>query len=66
MGGPMKVMKNHFWIYYMTNHRLQFTTPQLAMKSLRPEHFSASEVVLHTCGPTQTFAKYVPYRQSIK
>ena len=32
---------------------------QLAMRSLRPEHFSTSEVVLHTCGPTQTVAKCV-------
>ena len=39
---------------------------QLAIRSLRPEHFSTSEVVLHTCGPTQTVAKYVPYRWSIK
>ena len=39
---------------------------ELAMRSFRPEHFSTSEVVLHTCGPTQTVAKYVPYRLSIK
>ena len=39
---------------------------QLAMMSLRLEHFSTSEVVLHTCGPTQTVAKYVPYGWSIK
>ena len=31
------------------------------MRSLR-----TSEVVLDTCGPTQTVAKYVPYRWSIK
>ena len=39
---------------------------QLAMRSLNPEHFFASEVVLHTCGPTQTVAKCVPYRWSIQ
>ena len=33
--------------------------------SLRPEHFSTSELVLHTCGPTQTVAEDVPYRWSI-
>ena len=38
---------------------------QLAMRSLRPEHFSTSEVVLHTCGPSQNAAKYVLYRRSI-
>ena len=38
---------------------------QLAMRSLCPEHFSTLEVVLHTCGPIQTVAKYVPYRWSI-
>ena len=38
---------------------------QLAMRSLCPEHFVTSEVVLHTCGPTQTVAKCVAYRWSI-
>ena len=42
------------------------TKPQLPMRSLRPEHFFTSEVVLHTCGPTQTVAKSVLYRWSIK
>ena len=40
--------------------------PQLAMRSLRPENFSTSEGVLHTCGPTQTVAKYVSYRWNNK
>ena len=44
----------------------EFKITQLAMRSLRPEDFSTSEVVLHTCGPTQIVAKYVPYRWSIK
>ena len=39
---------------------------QLAMRSLRLEHFSTSVVVLHTCGPTQTVDTYVPYRWSIQ
>ena len=38
----------------------------LAMRSLRPEDFFTSEVVLHTCGPTQTVAKCVLYRWSIQ
>ena len=37
-----------------------FTLTQLAMRSLRPEHFFTSEVVLRTWGPTQTVAKCVP------
>ena len=45
---------------------LKFNGTQLAMRSLRPEQFSTSEVVLRTCGPTQTVAKYVPYRWSIQ
>ena len=36
------------------------------MRSLRPENFFTSHVVLHTCGPTQTVAKFVPYRGSIQ
>ena len=39
---------------------------QLAMRSLRPEDFSTSELVLHTFGPTQTVAKCVPHRWSIQ
>ena len=44
----------------------EFKITQLAMRSLRQEEFSTSEVVLHTCGPIQTVAKYVPYRWIIK
>ena len=36
------------------------------MRSLRPEYFFTSEVVHHTCGPTQTVAKCVSYRWSIQ
>ena len=39
---------------------------QLAMRSLRPEHFFTSEKVLRTWGPTKTVAKCVPYRSSIQ
>ena len=34
------------------------------MRSLCPENFSILEVVLHTCGPTQTVAKFDAYRWS--
>ena len=39
---------------------------QLAMRSLRPEYFFTSKMVLHTCGPSQAVAKCVPYRLIIE
>ena len=40
----------------LSSHCILVSPPQLAMRSLRPEHFSKLEVVLHTGGPTQTVA----------
>ena len=59
----------HPWGSPIVSSRILFQnndSSQVAMRSLRPEQFSTPEVVLHTCRPTQTIAKYVPYRRSIK
>ena len=60
---PVPANEKDLRIISITNH---FSLTQLAMRSLRPEHFSTSEVFPHTCGPTQTVAKYMPYRWSIQ
>ena len=44
---------------------LNVPAPQLALRSLHPEDFFASAVVLHTFGPNQTVAKCVLYRWTL-
>ena len=60
-----KIMLKVLCVARCASEAIKCNSTQLTMRSLRPEHFSTSKVVLHTCGPSQTAAKYVPYRRSI-
>ena len=60
------ILNNLHQHYYHTLHYqlLKIIGWKIYVSSLK--HFSTSEVVLHTCGPSHIVAMYVPYRRSIK